>query len=88
MSVIIQIPADIEQRLRSETSDLEADARESLFVELYRQGRLSRHELAQALNLSRFETDGVLKKHNVDSDLPTAEELAADFQLARTLLGR
>jgi predicted HTH domain antitoxin len=88
MSVTIQIPADIEQRLRSETPNLEADARESLLVELYRQNRLSRQELAQALGLNRFETDGVLKRHRVDHDLPTVDELATDFQQANTLLGR
>jgi predicted HTH domain antitoxin len=81
MAVTIQIPADVEQRLRAEDPDLEATAREAMLVELYRQDRLSHHELSQAMGLDRFETDGLLKRHGVTEDLPTNEEY--DAALAR-----
>jgi predicted HTH domain antitoxin len=81
MSVTIQIPADVEQRLRAENPDLETTAREAMLVELYRQDKLSHHELSQALGLDRFETDGLLKRHGVTEDLPTNEEY--DAALAR-----
>ena len=77
MSVIVELPADVEQRLRAETPDLDSEAKEALLVELYRQDKLSHFELSQALGLDRFETDGVLKKHKVTEDLPTDEEYAA-----------
>jgi predicted HTH domain antitoxin len=77
MAVTIQLPADVEQRLRAETPDLESEAREAMLVELYRQDKLSHYELSQALGLDRFETDGVLKKHNVTEDLPTDKEYEA-----------
>jgi len=88
MSVTIQIPADVEQRLRAENPDLETTAREAMLVELYRQDKLSHHELSQALGLDRFATDGVLKRHGVTEDLPTALELEQDLQQARSLLSR
>jgi predicted HTH domain antitoxin len=81
MAVTIQIPADVEQRLCAEDPDLEATAREAMLVELYRQDRLSHHELSQAMGLDRFETDGLLKRHGVTEDLPTNEEY--DAALAR-----
>ena len=70
MAVTIQLPADVEQRLRAENLDLDSDAKEAMLVELYRQDKLSHFELSRALGLNRFETDGVLKKHKVTEDLP------------------
>jgi len=88
MAVTIQLPADVEERLRAESPNLDSEAREAMLVELYRQDRLTRYELSQSLGLSRFETDGVLKKHRVTEDLPTSEELEQDLQQARTLMSR
>jgi hypothetical protein len=38
--------------------------------------------------LSRFETDALLKRHNVTEDLPTPEELADDLRQAQTLVAK
>ena len=59
-----------------------------MLVELYRQDKLTRYELSQALAISRFETDALLKKHNVPEDLPTLEELEQDLHQAQSLLSR
>jgi hypothetical protein len=88
MAVTIQLPPDVEQRLRVSISDLDAAAKEAMLVELYRQEKLSRHELSLALGLDRFETDALLRRHNVTEDLPTAEELAQDLERARQLFGQ
>ena len=88
MAVTFQLPADVEQRLRAETPDLDAEAKEAMLVELYRQDRLTHYELSQALGLDRFETDGVLKRHKVTVDLPTPEELEDDLRVLRQLVDR
>jgi predicted HTH domain antitoxin len=88
MTFTIELPAEVEQRLRAESANLEAEAKEALLVELYRQEKLTRYELAQALGLSRIETDGVLKKHNVTEDLPTPQELEEDLSRARRMMDR
>lgn len=88
MSVTIQLPVDVEQRLRAASSDLELEAKEALLVELYRQQKITRYELSQALGLNRFETDGILKKHAVTEDLPTPQELEHDLEQARKLMRR
>ena len=51
-------------------------------VTRFRRGSLSHHALCEALGLDRYETERVLKRHNVTEDLGTAEEYLAD---ARTL---
>lgn len=88
MAITIQLPAEVERKLRADSTDLDAEAKEALLVELYRQEKLTRYELSQALGLNRFETDGVLKKHVVTDDLPTREELEQDLVQARRLLNR
>ena len=74
MSIVIELPQEILQRLREEGPDLEGQAKENMLVELYRQDRLSHRELGVTLGLDRFQTDALLKKHKVTEDLPTREE--------------
>lgn len=80
MAITFEIPADLEENLARELGNLNQAAKESALVELYRQGRISRPELSRALDLSRYETDGLLKRHGVTEDLITPEQL--DEQLA------
>jgi predicted HTH domain antitoxin len=88
MSVTIELPPDVESRLRAANPHLDSEAKEAMLVELYRQEKLSRYELSQALGVSRLETDAVLKKHNVTEDLPTVEELEEDLRQAQSLMSR
>jgi hypothetical protein len=86
MTLSFQIPPDVEQQLRAQTHDLPAEAKEAMCIEFYRQDKLTRYQLSQALGLSRFETDAVLKKHNVTEDLPTPDELEEDLKQASRLV--
>jgi predicted HTH domain antitoxin len=88
MAVVVELPADVERRLRAQTSDLDREGKEAMLVELYRQQKLARRELSEALGISRLETDEILKRHNVTEDLPTNEELEEDLRQARLMLGR
>jgi predicted HTH domain antitoxin len=76
MTISFEIPSEIEQELGGNGADLNGEAREAFLVELYRQGRITHYQLAEALGLNRYETDGVLKRHKVWLEL-TPEELAA-----------
>ncbi|MDZ4659084.1 MAG: UPF0175 family protein [Bythopirellula sp.] len=88
MAVTIQLPTDVEQSLRADNPDFDAEAKEALLIELYRQEKLTRYELSLALDINRFETDALLKKHKVTIDLPTPEEMEEDLRRARELFGR
>lgn len=85
MAVTIQLPADVEERLRADTPDLDRAAKEAFLLELYRQDKLTHYELSLALGLDRFETDALLKKHHVTEDLPTAEEMEASLSHLREI---
>ena len=76
MTISFELPREIEQQIRKNVADLDRDARESCLVDLYRQDLITHYQLAQALGLSRYETDGVLKRHQVTM-LVTAEEMRA-----------
>jgi hypothetical protein len=78
MTITFELPQDIEEQVRMNGAELNREAREAYLVELYRQDRITHHQLTEALGLSRLETDGVLKRHKVSSG-PTLEELRAEI---------
>ena len=86
VSISFDLPASVEDQLRRELADLDVVAKEAALVELYRQGRLTHHQLGLALGLERHETNGLLKRHKVVEDLPRAEELAEQILSLRRLI--
>ncbi len=82
MNISFEIPQDIEQELRTNGLDLNREAKEACLVNLYREERISHRQLAEALGLSRYETDGVLKRHKVSPNV-TAEEMRAQANALR-----
>ncbi len=51
LNVTLDLPADLEEKLRRETPNLDADVKEAYAVELFRRGRLSHYELSRVLGL-------------------------------------
>ena len=80
MAISFQLPADVEDQLRTRLGDLNGAAKEAMVVELYREGKLTHYELSRVLGLSRFQTDDVLKRHKVTEDLPSVEELRQELE--------
>ncbi len=76
MTITFELPQEIAKQIRQDVGDPNRDAREAYLVDLYRQDLITHYQLAQALGLSGYETDGVLKRHQV-SMLVTAEEMRA-----------
>ncbi len=88
MPITFRLPEAVEQHLREEFADLDQAAKEAALVELYRQGKITHFELAQALGLSRCQADDLLKRHGVTEDLLTREEHATQVAGLRKLLDR
>jgi predicted HTH domain antitoxin len=86
--VSFQLPDSIEQELRRALGDVNAAAKEAALVELYRQGQLSHGKLAESLEMSRYETDALLKRHNVTEDLLTRQEFDEQLSGLRKSLGQ
>jgi hypothetical protein len=87
VTVSFQLPSAIEEQLRGVLGDLDQVAKEAALVELYRQQKLTRYELATALGLDRFETEAILKRHQVVEDCLTLEELDEQLVTLRKLSG-
>ena len=85
MTITIPFPEHVEQQLRIDTPDLDDVAKEALLVSLYRQGKLTRKQLAGHMEKDRWETEELLRKHNVTEDLPTIEEIREQIKTAAVL---
>ena len=87
MSISFELPVAVEEQLRRDHADLDIVAKEAALVELYRQGRITQHQLGLSLDKSRFEVEELLKRHKVTEDLDTAEQVAEQITTLRRLLG-
>ena len=76
MTISFEIPPEIANELCVDGNDLGREAKEAFLIELYRRERIAHHQLAEALGLDRYETDGVLKRHKVSTGV-SAEEIRA-----------
>jgi Uncharacterised protein family (UPF0175) len=82
MNISFEIPSEIEQELRSDGLDMNRAAKEAYLVNLYREERISHRQLGVALGLSRYDTDGLLKRYKVSPNV-TAEEMCAQAAALR-----
>jgi predicted HTH domain antitoxin len=86
VNISASLPPDVEERLRTESGDLSTAAREAFTIELFRRGILTHRELDQSLGLDRFETDALLKRHQVTERALTHEDVDADVKSLNELL--
>ena len=64
ISISVNLPPDVEPRPRAETTDLSAAVREGFAAESL-QGHPHSFRPRPGLGLDRFETDALLKRHEV-----------------------
>ena len=83
MQITLELPDDIAQQL-AQGQDLSRAALEALVAESCRMHRLSDHQAAQILGLSRYELDGFLKARGVFYDY-TIEDLKRENEVAEKL---
>lgn len=83
----IQLSNNLEERLRQDWGDLDYAAKEALLLEAFRQRRLTHYELSAALGLDRFETDAMLKKHQIYEGSPTLADVEDDRETLDRVLG-
>jgi predicted HTH domain antitoxin len=87
MAVTFELPADVEQKLRAQNSDLAREAKEAYALELFRRGKLTHFELSQVLGLDRVKTDALLKRHGIYKGSLTLDDLEADRKTLERVLG-
>lgn len=84
MQFTVELPDDLAERLIPMGSDPARTALEDMAVEAFRAHRLTEHELATLLGLSRYELDGFLKQREVWLEY-TMEDLQRDIETHRRL---
>jgi hypothetical protein len=86
MQITLELPDEIGRQL-AQGQDLSRAALEALIAESCREHRLSDHQAAQILGLSRHELDGFLKARGVFYDY-TIEDLHREGEVAEKLWQR
>ena len=86
LQVTLDLPPDVEEKLRRESQSLNEDVKEAYLLELFRRGTLSHYELSRALGLDRVETDAFLKHHGVFEGSLTMADLEQDRQTLESVL--
>jgi hypothetical protein len=85
VTVAIDIPDDLVQRLRARWGDVPRKALEAVAVEAYRGGALTAAEVQELLGLSsRWDTEAFLKESMAHLDY-TQEDLTRDLEDLRRL---
>ena len=88
LHVTLNLPSDLEEKLRREHADLAAAVKEAFALELFRRGKLSHFELSRMLGLDRFQTDALLQRHNVVEGSLTMDDLEADRRTLERVMGK
>jgi predicted HTH domain antitoxin len=85
MKLILELPDEIEERLRAQWSNLPRHALEALAIEAYRSEILTAYQVQQMLGLaSRWETDEFLKKAQAHLHY-SGQDLAQDLRTLHEL---
>ena len=80
LTVTLDLPPDLAERLRRQSADLDGDVKEAYVLELFRRRQLSHYELSRVLDLDRQQTDAWLKRHNAYEGSLTLADLEHDRQ--------
>ena len=85
MDLTVQIPDDLASRMGTSGGDLSRRALESLALEEFKSGRITKPELRRLLGFeSRYLLDGFLKAHDVYEDY-TMQDLEQELEGLRRL---
>lgn len=78
MTITLQLPKEMERRLRRDVPNLDSEAQEAVALDLFRKEKITHHELGQMLGLDRFKTDEFLMDRNEFAQSLTLEDLERD----------
>jgi len=85
MPVIFDLPEELEAHLRRQSPNLDHDAKVAFALDAYRSGKLSIGQVADALGISIYEAEGLLKDRGIVIEL-SETEIQEDLASLRELL--
>jgi predicted HTH domain antitoxin len=88
METVIVIPDAIAQHIASNSQELERQVKLAYALRLYRENKITEHEFGEMLGLeTRMEIDAVLKENDCFIEY-TKDEITAQQQALREVLGK
>jgi len=79
LTMLIELPEELVLLLGSPENAV-AKARESLILELLREGSIGQGKAAQLLNVSRWEILDLMARHQIPSGPATADEMRQEIE--------
>jgi predicted HTH domain antitoxin len=80
MTITLDFPAAIEERLREEVPNLDAEAKIAVALDLFRKELITIHDLRRMLGMKWDEVNRFLIERQEWSQSPTLEDLESDYQ--------
>lgn len=80
VTVTLDLPPHVEERLRAEGRDLSATMREAFALHLFRQDLIGPYELEQILGIDRQDAHDLLNRHDVPNPPLTHERVDEDVE--------
>lgn len=86
MSITLELPTELERRLRGVEPNLDIEVRDTVALDLFRKEKITHFELGQMLGLDRFETDAFLKARQEYAQSLTLADIESDRKSIKNLL--
>ena len=80
MPITLDLPQDLERRLREKNPDLDDESKIAVALDLFRKEQITHFELGRMLSLDRFETDALLVACKEYAQSLSLEDLVNDYR--------
>jgi len=87
LTVALELPRDLLGALEVPQTEMEAQLRKLIALELFREGRISSGKGAELLGVSKLAFIQLLSQHGIDYFTQSPEELKAEVAVLDQLLG-
>ena len=88
LTVTVDLPKEVEERVRAGGVQFDARVREAVALELYRKEMIDLPELSRMLGLDRFETSELLQRQGIYVGAITMEDLDEQQRLMEKVMGK
>jgi len=88
LTVVLDVPPEVEERLRAGGTKIDHQFNEACALELYREEKLSFHELSRMLGLSHFATSELLQRRRIYVGALTMQDLEDDHRRLEELFNK
>ncbi len=82
MPITLDLPQDLERRLREQNPDLDDESKIAVALDLFRKEQITIYELRLMLGMTRDQANALLADREEYAQSPTLEDLENDYRVA------